>query len=109
MLSTSKYYSSSGIGYLASAKTTAKVTADTDGKITKAEFINARPANVTREQAAAEFTALDTKKAGFIKRADVLAALKKNAPSATVAPKLSDTALATLLLAVNAKVQAPKA
>lgn len=109
MLSTSKYYSSSGIGYVASTKATTQNKADTDGKITRAEFINARPANVSREEAAAQFAALDTQKTGSLKRSEILAALKANAPGATVAAKLPDTALATLLLAVNAKAKATKA
>lgn len=104
MLGISRYTMAAGINYTASAQNK-QTAAETDGKITKNEFINSRPANVTREEAQALFTQLDTKKAGFIKRSEVLAALGRNAPSAPIAAKLSDTALTTLLLSVKTRVQ----
>ena len=103
MLGISRYTVGAGIMFGTTTDKTKKAEVNGDGKITKNEFINARTTGISREQAQALFTQLDTDKEGFIKRSDVLQALGKTAPNKAISDRLTDNALTTMLISLKLK------
>lgn len=60
----------------------AKIDANSDGKVSKDEFVNARPENVTQEKAESLWAKLDTQKTNDLGKDEFETAMKANAPKA---------------------------
>lgn len=58
----------------------AKIDANSDGKVSKEEFVNARPENATQEKAESLWAKLDTQNTNSLSKDEFETAMKANAP-----------------------------